>query len=99
MGIAVATATSERRDASAAPPPTSPPPEDAASVERDEMEVEEEHASATEEADGMEEWATPGVRYKLFSEDSVVFFLLHFRAVWGKGDRGAPLWRQGTTWL
>ena len=85
MGIAVATATSERRDASAAPPPTSPPPEEAASVERDEMEVEEEHASAPEEADGTEEWAAPGVRYKLFSEDFCCFLFASFSG--GMGER------------
>ena len=45
----------QRRDASAAPPPTSPPPEEVASVERDEMGVEEEHASAPKGANGMEE--------------------------------------------
>ena len=37
------------------PPPTSTPPGEAVSGERDEMDVEEEYASACEEAGGMEE--------------------------------------------
>ena len=43
--IAVAIATSDE-GSSAAPPPTSPPLQDAASGEKDGMEVEEERASA-----------------------------------------------------
>ena len=67
--------------------PTIPPREEAASVERDEAEVEMEYASASEEAGRM----APGERHKLFRRVSFVFYFPFFAADWREGDEGALL--------